>query len=354
MASIEKRTASNGAISYRVKVRLKGHPPQTANFERLTDAKRWEQSVESAIREGRHFKTAEAKRHTLGDLIDRYDKDVLAHRIKGTAGRRLHLTWWKKRLGSYSLAAVTPALIAEGRDALLSPHPVTAFKRANATVVRYMASLSHAFSIAVVDWGWIDDNPMRKVTKPKETRGRIRYLSDEERTRLLRACNRSTSRALYNVVILALSTGMRRGEIMSLRWRQVDLQRGLISLHETKNGETRGVALASLALDVMNDLAKVRRIDTDLVFFGNDPSKPVGLTKPWMTAVKKAMLEDFRFHDLRHSAASYLAMNGATSIEIAAVLGHKTLQMVKRYSHVSNSHTLEIVRAMNEKIFGRA
>lgn len=102
----------------------------------------------------------------------------------------------------------------------------------------------------------------------------------------------------------------------------------------------------------VQDLAKVRRIGTDLLFPGRNPKKPVDLKKPWTTAVRKAKLMDFRFHDLRHSAASYLAMNGASTIEIAAVLGHKTLQMVKRYSHLANSHTSSVVTAMNEKIFG--
>lgn len=352
MASIEKRLSGTGAISYRVKVRLKGHPPQTAKFDRLTDAKRWEQSIESAIREGRHFKTAESKRHTLATLVDRYCNEVLARKEKNTKNARLHLGWWKKRFGSYALADMTPALIVVGRNELLMPDKQTGFRRSNATVVRYMAALSHAFTIAMVDWEWMDDNPMRRVTKPKEARGRARFLSDSERRSLLDACRESGSRSLYPVVVLALSTGMRRNEIMTLRWRQIELQRGLISLEETKNGDRRAVSVAGLALTLLTDLSKIRRIDTDLVFYGLDAQKPVHLTKSWMAAVQKAKLQDFRFHDLRHSAASYLAMNGATSLEIAAVLGHRTLQMVKRYSHVTNSHTLQVVRSMNEKIFG--
>ena len=95
----------------------------------------------------------------------------------------------------------------------------------------------------------------------------------------------------------------------------------------------------------------MRRIDSDLVFYGRDKAQPVDLKKPWETALRKADIEDFRFHDLRHTAASYLAMNGATTVEIAAVLGHKTLQMVKRYSHLANSHTASVVASMNHKIF---
>jgi integrase len=95
----------------------------------------------------------------------------------------------------------------------------------------------------------------------------------------------------------------------------------------------------------------MRRIGTDLLFPGADPTKPVDVTKPWGTAVKRATLENFRFHDLRHTAASYLAMSGATTIELAAVLGHRTLQMVKRYAHLADAHTGAVVAAMNERMF---
>ncbi len=352
MAAIELRRQEDGSQSYRVKVRLKGHPAATGTFQRLTDAKRWAQSTEAAIREGRYFKTAEAKRHTLGDLVDRYIKEVLPTKPKNASNSEQHLVWWKEVLGTYALSDVTPALIVKCRNDLLATTTRRGTKMANGTVVRYMASLSHAFSLAVKDWQWIDDSPLRKVTKPKEPRGRERFLSDEERNALLQACQASTSRFLYTVVVLALSTGMRRGEIMALRWPQIDLANGRILLFETKNDTSRAVPLAGMALSMMANLAKVRRIDTDLVFYGETGNRPVDLTKPWTTALAKAKVTNFRFHDLRHSAASYLAMNGATTIEIAAILGHKTLQMVKRYSHLANSHTSSVVTAMNEKIFG--
>lgn len=352
MAVIESRRADDGSLSYRVKVRLKGHPTTSGTFQRITDAKRWAQSTEAAIREGRYFKTAEAKRHTLGDLVDHYIAEVLPTKPKNASNFQQHLIWWKSKIGAYLLADVSPALIVKYRNELLATITRRGTKMANGTVVRYMASLSHAFSLAVKDWQWVDDSPLRKVSKPKEPRGRERFLSDDERTALLQACKASTSRFLYTVVVLALSTGMRRGEIMGLRWNQIDIPRGRILLYETKNNTSRAIPLAGLALTLMSELIKVRRIDTDLVFYGETGSQPVDLTKPWTTALGKANLTNFRFHDLRHSAASYLAMNGATTIEIAAILGHKTLQMVKRYSHLANSHTSSVVTSMNEKIFG--
>ena len=357
MANIESRRSDGGTISHRVKVRLKGHNTESATFARLTDAKRWAQATEAAMREGRHFKTAEAKRHTLADLVDRYIREVLPHKPKNASNTQLHLLWWKAKLGHLSLADVTAAAIVQCRNDLMVA--VTRRKRpmSPSTVVRYMAALSHALNIAMRDWGWLEDSPMRKVSKPREPRGRERFLSDAERQALLTACKASSSRWLYTVVVVAISTGMRSGEIMGLRWSRVDIVRGQVVLQDTKNGSSRAVPLTGLALTLMQAAAKVRRIDTDLVFFGSEPKTPdclikaVDLKKPWMTAVAKAKLVDFRFHDLRHSAASYLAMNGASTIEIAAVLGHKTLQMVKRYSHLGNNHIASVVASMNDNIF---
>lgn len=352
MANIEKRT-TEGATSYRVKVRLKGHPVQSATFERLTDAKKWAQSTEAAIRENRHFKTTEAKRHTLAELIDRYIRDVLPTK-KRARDQAQQLTRWKAEIGSYALSDVTPSLLAECRDKLGNEITVRHTRRSPASVVRYMAALSHAFTIAVKEWGWLEDSPMRKVTKPKESRGRVRFLSDDERPPLLKACKESSNPYLYPAVVLALSTGMRYSEIMGLTWDNVDLHRGRAILHETKNGERRAVALTGHALELLKELSKVRRIDSNLLFPAkeNRLKKPMDLRAPWKAAVKKAELDDFRFHDLRHSAASYLAMNGATLAEIAEVLGHKTLQMVKRYAHLSEGHTARVVESMNQKIFG--
>jgi integrase len=356
MANIERRKDIDGADRFRAKVRLKGHPSVSGSFKRLTDARRWAQSTEAAIREGRYFKTLEAKRHTLADLVDRYIEEVLPQKPRNASNDRQHLLWWKGRLGAYPLSEITPARVTQCRNDLLSTTTRRGTNMANATVVRYMASLSHAFSLAIRDWQWVEDSPLRRVSKPKEPRGRERFLSDEERSALLTECKASTSQFLYTVVVLALSTGMRRGEIMSLRWPQIDLQRQRVLLYKTKNDVSRALPLTGPALTLVSDHAKVRRLDTDLVFPGqakpNKSIKHVDLSKPWSTAVTKSKLVDFRFHDLRHSAASYLAMNGATTIEIAAILGHKTLQMVKRYSHLANSHTNTVVTAMNEKIFG--
>src|SRR6186997_2268362 len=134
---------------------------------------------------------------------------------------------------------------------------------------------------------------MRKVTKPRESRGRVRFLSDDERHRLLKACKESSNPFLYPVVVLALSTGMRHGEIMSLTWDDVDLKRGRAVLHETKNGERRAVAITGHVLELLKELAKVRRIDSNLLFPSREnrpqkPQKPIDLRTPWEAALKNA------------------------------------------------------------------
>ena len=213
-------------------------------------------------------------------------------------------------------------MIAEHRDLLLSEVGMRWKKRSPASVVRYMAALSHAYTIAMKEWGWVEDSPIRKVQKPKEPRGRVRFLDDEERQKLLRACKNNDEVFLYPIVVLALSTGARRAEILGLTWGDIDLQRKVAVLHQTKNNERRALPLAGPALQCIKELAEMRRIDTRLLFPDKSGKKPIQLRTPWGKALKEAEIENFKFHDLHHSAASYLAMSGASLAEIAEVLGH--------------------------------
>jgi len=177
--------------------------------------------------------------------------------------------------------------------------------------------------------------------------------SYDERERLLQACKESREPLLYLVVIVALATGMRSSEIRGLTWDRVDLRTGRIVLEDTKNGERRTVPLVGRALEVLKEHGKVRRLDTPLLFpRPRDPQRPIRLDHAWAQAVEAAGIQNFRFHDLRHSAASYMLMNGATLGELAEVLGHKTLAMVKRYSHLSEPHTRGLLERMNAAVFG--
>jgi integrase len=355
MARIKTRTATDGTTRYTAEVRLKGYPAQTATFKRLTDAKKWIQNTESAIREGRHFQTVEAKRHTLADLVDRYVKEILPGKPKKARDKAHQLHWWKEKLGYCLLADITPALIVQCRDELSRGITRRGNQRAPATVFQYLMSISHAFTIAVNEWGWLDDSPMRKVKNPQLPRGRVRFLSDDERERLLIACRESVNPQLYICVVLALSTGMRKAELMSLEWTDLNLKDGYLILEETKNGQRRRVPLSGLGLELLKEHGKVRRLDTALLFPGlKDPKKPVGLQTSWETAKLRAGIDNFVWHDLRHSCASYLLMNGASLGEIGLILGHSSPAMSQRYSHLADSHVSDVIASMNQKIFGGA
>lgn len=352
MANIEKRTSTEGEVSYRVKIRLKGYPSQSATFERLTDAKKWAQATEVAIREGRYFKTSEAKKHTLADMIQRYEREVLQHKKKSGVNQRHYLKYWKEQLGEYRLADVTTALVIEYRNKLVGSTNQYGKKISPTTANRYTTALGTVFACAVNEWEWIDANPVRRIKKYEESRGRVRFLDDEERQRLLAACEQSENPYLYLIVVLAISTGARKNELLTLRWQDLDMRRGKIHLEETKNGERRSLPLRGQAQSLMQEHAKIRRMGCDYVFPASHACQPIDIRTAWENALTRAGIENFRFHDLRHTAASYLAMNGASLAEIAEVLGHKTLQMVKRYAHLSEAHTADVVERMNQKVFG--
>lgn len=353
MATISERRTENGELRYQVKVRLKGCPPQAATFHRKKDALRWAQSTEAALRERRYFKTAESERRTVGEAIDRYMQEILPAK-RSARSQRAQLLWWQRELGILTLADLTPALIADCRDRLARGETPSGKPATPATQVRYLAALSHVFTVAVREWGWLTENPVRNVRRPQEPGGRVRFLSAEERTALLVACKRDPNPLLYPLVILALATGARLGELLGLRWPDVDLPRGVARLARTKNGEPRTLPLTGHARKVMEALAAERPRDTDFVFPSAHGKTPASLRKPWERALREAGIENFRFHDLRHSAASYLAMTGAAPTDIAAVLGHKTLAMVKRYAHLSDQHVSQVVARMNESIFPAA
>jgi integrase len=359
MATFQKRERVDGTVGHRVQIRITGHE-ESATFDRLTDAKWWAAETELAIRQERHFPKQESTHHTLAELIDRYIKEVLPTKPKSVAAQSQQLKWWKLQLGDRSLADVTPSLISERREMLAKKgardKPLTP-----ATVNRYLAALSHVYTVAIKDWEWAEDSPVKNVRRYREPRGRTRFLSDDERERLLDACQQSSNIYLLAVVVLALSTGMRYSEIMTLTTDDVNIEDGRILLRETKNGEQRMVPLTGQARRLVNEVLEYRRPDDTNLLFPSDKRpqkgrqrKPVELRVPWKAAVKKAEIGNFRFHDLRHTAASYLAMNGASLIEIGKILGHKTLQMVKRYAHLSEGHTAQVVASMNEKIFGKA
>ena len=363
MASIRERVSADGKKSYHVQVRVRNFPPQTKSFDKLAAAKQWASLVETELRAGRYLPRIEAARHTVQDMIDKYLKEVLIpHKPKQIKDQGLHLDWWGQKLGRYSAADLTADRISKFSRELGNEIRPNGKKRAASTVVRYMAALSHVLNTAVKEWGWLDKSPMSSVRKPKVDNGRARFLSEDECKRLLDAARRGDNDKLYTIVLLALSTGMRYSEILTLRWRDVVLDSAegmsLIVLDKTKNGQKRGIPLMGDALEEVRELKKaVSKGETEssvastLVFPSKrKPLRPMHIRKVWIASLKDAGIEGFRFHDLRHTAASYLAMSGASLRDIAEILGHKDLQMVGRYSHLTKTHLAGVLGRMNAKL----
>jgi len=351
MARIEKRTLKDGTARYKAIIRRKGVPMKAKSFRTRAQAEAWAKRLEVKILDHRALPTWEAEKHTLADLIDRYVEEVLPRKPKSQREQSYQLQWWRDQLGDQKLVSLTPPLIVQYRDKLSREIGPKGKKRQPGTVNRYLAVLSHAFTVATKEWQWVEQNPVLKVSKLKEPRGRVRFLSDEEMQPLLDACENSTDPRLYPLVVLAISTGARQGELLALRWKDLDFGRGVAVLHDTKNNERRAIPIEGLAREVLEERGRIRRFDTDLIF-ANDSGKAHFPKKPWGQALQDAEIEDFHFHDLRHTAASYLVMSGATLAEIAEVLGHKTLEMVKRYAHLTEQHTSKVVARMNKQIFG--
>ncbi len=247
--------------------------------------------------------------------------------------------------GALPLDALTPAWLRGWRETLQRRY-------SPGTVRYYMATLSTVLTMAVRDYEWLPDNPLHKVKKPPEPPSRVRFLTIEERQSLVAACQQSRTPALYILVMLALGTGARKRELLHLRWREVDFTRGMLRFERTKNGERRGVQVPSLVLQLLQDWWETRRLKVEWVFPGARGTQPMDCGTAWEQAVKRAGLEDFRFHDLRHTAASYLAMSGASLRDIAEVLGHKTLAMSAKYAHLTQGHTAQVVERMAEVFLG--
>jgi integrase len=356
VATIEKRTLANGESRYRVKVRVRGEKPRDRTFRRRADAELWAKKVESDLGHGFYVPTTADRRRTLGELIDKFLLEQYPTRRQRADERNVkrNLQWWKDNAGYITLDKLTPQAIAGFRSELLArsvgrvnPKPISP-----ATVNRYLAALSAVCKWAWKELHWLPANPVLSVSKGQESTGVIRFLSDEERKRLLDACKASTDPNIYCAVVLALATGARYSNLRMLAWDDVDFERCVLRFKQTKNGEPRYVPVVGPAKQVLQSQFDRDPTGRDWVFKGMRDNSPADIELAWRTVRKAAGLtgsKHCRFHDLRHTTASYLTMNGATLAEVAEALGHRTLVMAKRYSHQSGEH----VRGTLERMASR-
>ena len=181
MASFMERKTRDNKIRYTAIVRIKGYPKQSATFPRKTDAKLWAQQIESSIRDGKYFSQAEAKKHTFADLAERYIKTVLGNKsLRAQIIYADQLRKWCSLFGERTLDEINTALISKCRENLANEVTIRGRLRSPATVNRYMAALSSAYSVAVREWQWVDENPVVKLSKLKEAKGRERLLTEDE------------------------------------------------------------------------------------------------------------------------------------------------------------------------------
>jgi integrase len=274
--------------------------------------------------------------HTLHDLLRYYEREYFPTKALVTQYqlRRLYV-WLRTELGWKPLRDFTPAFLRQWRDELSQ---------------RYWSTLAAPFTVAMQDLEWIPSNPFRKVRKQPETPGRVRFLSDEERTALLQACQVSRNPHLHALVLLALSTGARKNQLMQLRWRDLDFVQAVIRVGVSKKAPRRNIPLSGPALALLQHRS-ARQLPDAWVFARHDGRKPISVDGAFRTALKRAKITGFVFHDLRHTCASYLAMNGASLRDIQEVLGHASPAMTAKYTHLTEGHTAGVLGRMVDKMF---
>ncbi len=280
--------------------------------------------------------------YTVSDLLTAYEQEYLPTKSPITDYQsRRYFVRLRRELGAMLLTDLTPAFLRQWRDTLASRH-------SPGTVRRYLHLLSGPLSVAVRDYEWLASHPLRKVRKPPEPSSRVRFLSDEERVNLLNACQISRNPHLYTIVLLALSIGARKEQIRGLRWRDLELERGSVRVGTSKRTRPRSVPLLGPVVPLLQRQRLGQKPD-GWVFARHDGRKPISFDAAFLVACKRARVDDFHFHDLRHSCASYLAMSGATLRDIMEVLGHKTMSMAAKYAHLTEQHTAGVLQRMADQ-----
>ncbi|ARK99568.1 site-specific integrase [Burkholderia pseudomallei] len=354
MGTITKR----GELQWQAKVRRKGFPQQSRTFMYKEDAEKWVRAIERELETSGFVDRREAEKNTLGDVLRRYQKDVTP--LKKSAeieSIKINVLLRDKALVDLKMSAVNSNALAKWRDRRLK-------EVAGATVNREMNVLSAVLNHARREWGIHVENPIPYVKRPEQARARERRLSAEEEHYLLAALTGGERREdgtfgkgarnqwLLPLVELALETAMRRGELLSLQWENVDLQRRTAYLPDTKNGSARTVPLSTRATNILKALPSYIADGTGERAVGPVfTTTAMALRKGFARAIERAQqqyavdceeaekrplpgfLSDLHFHDTRHEAASRLADKLSNVLELSAVTGHRDLRMLKRYYH---------------------
>nr|WP_081067375.1 site-specific integrase [Burkholderia cepacia] len=331
MASILKR-----GNYWRAFIRRRGYPTQTRTFDTKALAEAWARGIESDMDRGTFVDRSEAERNTFDDLLQRYAREISPHKKSGDGEIERIKKLREDPISRYKITALSSKVIAEYRDRRLAGDA----KRKSvtgSTVNRELTLIGHVLNVARKEWDvHIDVNPVSLIRRPRENRARTRRLSHDEEQRLLAELTPSPrdkngrfepggSRNdwVRPIVIIAVETAMRRSEILSLRWSDVFLNERYVQLHDTKNGESRDVPLTSRAVATLSALP---RDSSGRVF----PISAAALKKVFVRACERARLDDLHFHDLRREACTRLADRVSNALELAAITGHRTLNVLHR------------------------
>ena len=333
MASISKIKRNKG-YTYRVFIRRKGLNPISKVFSTRELANQFINRIEGNRELLLAYGGSRDYQIILKELVDKYLKDEYSG---GDAQKQAtRLRFWVNRYGHKFISEITRTDISSGLYEL--SHTLT-----NATVNRYRSAISVVFSYACRHLE-LPDNPVRHIPSKPENNERVRFLSEAERLTLFKACRASRWNKLYLLVLLAVTTGARRGELLGLKWCNIDLYNNSAYVETSKNGQPRVLPLTKVTTDELKLFVQ----DGDVLVFGSSikPHKPFCFDKSWREALNAAEVKDFTFHSLRHTTASYLAQSGASILEVATILGHKNISVTKRYSHLTIDHKQTLINSV--------
>ena len=294
------------------------------------------------IVEGRYLDINDEKKVKFNDFAEVYAENYGKKKRSWVSTDKMYLNRLKDFFGKKYLHEITPFLVHKYRTKRREEKTRRKSKTSVAYVNRELACLKCMFRLAI-DWEYAKENPVKKIKFEKENNSRTRFLEKEELKKLLDCCHP----LLKAIVLVAVNTGMRKEEIRTLKWRDVDFQRGFVTLYRTKNGEIRNVPLNRTAKEML--MAIPKHVNSPFIFCNSDGNL-YNFRASFITALKNAGIKDFRFHDLRHTAASYLAMAGIDLNTIRDILGHKSLGMVLRYAHLSKSHQMNAVSVLDRQM----
>lgn len=320
MATIRKRDGS-----WQAQVRRQGHPLLSKTFRLKSDAQAWARKVEGDIEHGdRIVSRKDLERVTLKALLTRYEAEVSPGKRAADREHFMLRVLGRHRFADLPLSRLTSAVIAQYRDDRLS-------EVSGPSVRRELSLLRHCLEVARREWGYpLTPNPVAQIKLPSPSRPRTRRLEGEEEARLLQAAQCGRSPYLGPLITLAIETGMRRGELLSLQWDNIDWTRRLAHLPLTKNGHSRDVPLSTQAVAVLKALQTTQGQSDSRVF----PQSANAVRQAWERLRQRVGLADFHFHDLRHEAVSRFFEKGLDTMAVATISGHREIRMLQRYTHL--------------------